>query len=86
MLNYCIPAEEVRQDQKSPVNGHSCTLIPTLVALGLAPMKSTTLFKALDVLEVIGGFAMPPLLFLQLVLLIKVSQMIAWKIVHEGYT
>ena len=36
-----------------------------------------------DVLEVIGGLAMPPLLFLQLVLLSKVSPIV---IVHEGYS
>ena len=62
------------------VNGHSCTLTPTLVTLGLAPINvtSTTFSKAVvDVLEVLSGLAMPPLLFLQLFLVIKVSQMIA---------
>ena len=63
------------------VNGDSCILTQSLVALGLVLMTSSTSSKAVvDVLEVIGGFAMPPLLFLQLVLLskvIKVSQMVA---------
>ena len=76
------------------VNGHSCTFNPTLVALdkSLAPMTSVTSSKAVvDILEAISGFAMPPLSFLQLVLLskvIKVSQnlMVAKKIVHEGYS
>ena len=41
------------------------TLTPSLVALGLALMTSATFSKVVvDVLEVIGGFAMPPLLFL----------------------
>ena len=62
------------------INEHSCTLTPNLVALGLA-LKTNANFskKVVDVLEVIGGFAMPPLVFLQLVLLskvIKVSQMV----------
>ena len=60
------------------VNWHSCTLTPSLFTPGLAPVTSATFSKAMvDVLEVIGSFAMRPLLFLQLVLLskvIKVSQ------------
>ena len=45
------------------------TLSPSLLTLGLAPMTSTTFSMVVgDVLEVIGGFMMPPLLFLQLVL------------------
>ena len=44
------------------VNGHPCTLTPSLVTLGLAPMTSATFSKVVvDVLEVIGGFAMLPL-------------------------
>ena len=60
------------------VNEHSCTLTPGLVTLGLAPMTSITFSKVVvDVLEVIGGFMMPPL-FLQLILLSKkVIQMVA---------
>ena len=57
------------------------TFTPNLVALGLALMTNATFSKAVvNVLEVISGFAMPPLLLLQLVLLskvIKVSQMVA---------
>ena len=57
------------------VNEHSCTLTPSLVVLGLAPMTGATFSKAVvDVLEVIGGLAMPQLLFLQLVLLSKVKK------------
>ena len=48
-------------------------MTPSLVTLGLAMMTSATFLKAVvDVLEVIGGFTVPPLLFLQLVLLSKV--------------
>ena len=52
---------------------------------GLALVTNATFSKAVvNILEVIGSFVMPPLLFLQLVLLskvIKVSQ-----IVHKGYS
>ena len=62
------------------VKGHSCTLTPSLDALGLAPMTSATFPKAVvDVLDLIVSFVMLPLLFLQLVLqskVIKVSQMV----------
>ena len=54
---------------------HSCTLTPSLVVLGLAPMTIDTFSKVeVDILEVIGSLAMPPLSFLQLVLLSKVKK------------
>ena len=70
--------------------GHSCTLTPSLVIRGLAPMTFDTFSKAeIDSLEVIGSLAMLPLLFLKLVLLSKVkkvSHIVAKKIVREGYS
>ena len=42
----------------------------------------------IDVLEVIGGFSMPSFSLQQLAMLskvAKVSQTVAYKIVHEGY-
>ena len=63
------------------VTEHSCTLTPGLVVLGLAPMTIETFSKAvIDVIEVISGLVMPPMLFLQLVLpsnVKKVSQTVA---------
>ena len=51
---------------------HSCTLTPSL---GLAQTIIDTFSKAVvDILEVIGGLVMPPLLFLLLVLLSKVKK------------
>ena len=57
------------------VNGHCCTLTPSLVVLGLAQTTIDTFSKAVvDILDVIGSLSMPPLLFLQLVLLSKVKK------------
>ena len=67
------------------VNEHSCTLTPSRVILVLVPTTIDTFSKAVvDILEVIGGLLVPPLLFLQLILLSKVKK--GQKIVHEGYS
>ena len=51
---------------------------------------NTTFSKAtVDVLGVIGDLAMPPFSLLLLALLSqfkKVSRMLAWNIIHEGYS
>ena len=46
------------------VNEHSCILTPNLVAPDLDLMTSATFSNLKVVVEVIGGFVMPPLLFL----------------------
>ena len=56
------------------VNGHSCTLTPSLVVFGLAPTIDTFSKVVVDILEVIGSLVIPLLLFFQLVLLSKVNK------------
>ena len=57
------------------VSGHSCTLTPSLGDVGLAPTTVDTFSKVVvDILEVISGLAMPPLSFLELVLLSNIKK------------
>ena len=58
-----------------PLNGHCCTLTPTLVAPDLASKTNATFSKAtVDILEVIGDIVMPPFSLLQLALLSQVKK------------